>query len=371
MNFDLSEEQQVVADLSAQLFTDLAEPDRVKAVTESDDFDRNLWASLADAGMLGLTVPESAGGIGLGVVGLTLLAREQGRKVAPVPLVSTLLSAMTLAEHFGDVDGVSDIVAGVVGGETIVTSALAEYGVNDPLHPNTTAVAGPNGVTLNGDKPAVSTLMQADWVLVPAMRDATVVLALVDTSSVGVVREKVHTTNHEPAGNLQLDAVEVPSDRVIDVPGVLDELYHRHLVGLAALQVGAGEGSVTQAAAHVSEREQFGRALSTFQAVSQRAADGYITNEGIWSTVINAAWQLDNQAADAVIDVLTAAWWASEATPQVVQSSQHLHAGIGADVDYPVHRQYLWGVQNASLLGSASSHLARLGRHLAAEPVHR
>jgi acyl-CoA dehydrogenase len=62
--------------------------------------------------------------------------------------------------------------------------------------------------------------------------------------------------------------------------------------------------------------------------------------------------------------VLVAAYWATEGAQQVVTAAQHLHGGIGADIDYPVHRFYLWGIQLATSLGSTSSHLARLGRLL-------
>jgi alkylation response protein AidB-like acyl-CoA dehydrogenase len=117
-------------------------------------------------------------------------------------------------------------------------------------------------------------------------------------------------------------------------------------------------------AGHVAQREQFGRPLATFQAVGQRAADSYITTEALRLTTLQAAWRLD-AGLDAAEEALIAAWWAAEGGHQVVLAGQHLHGGIGADIDYPVHRYFLWGSQLGTSLGSASAHLSRLGRLIA------
>ena len=380
MNFDLSEEQQIVAELATQVFGDLATPERVKEVESADGFDRALWGSLAEAGLLGLCLPESHGGSGMGLVELCLIAEQQGRNVAPVPLVPTVVSAMTIAEHLGDQQQAAAVLAGVADGSTVLTAALAEPGANDPLTPSVRATRSGNAVRIIGEKPAVPALPVAAAVLVPVLIDGDTALALVDTGLDGVGIEPLATTNHEPQGHLRLD-VEIPAELVTitsDTPGAsdgqgapdaLDDLYHRFLVANCAIQLGVGVGAIAHVAEHVSTREQFGRPLSNFQAVSQRAADGYIVNEALRSTVLNAAWQLANRSGgSAREDVLSAAYWASEGTQRVVLTAQHLHGGIGADVDYPVHRHFLWGMQLASTLGTASSHVARLGAHLAATP---
>jgi len=361
MNFDLSEEQQVIADLAAQLFGDLATTDRVKAAEHGDGIDRELWASIADAGLVALCLPEQVGGSGMGLVELALVAEQIGRTVAPVPFVPTVVAAMTLAEH-----GVAtELLGRVATGEAVLTSALAESGANDPLSPSVVATRTDAGIRLVGEKPAVPVLPLADAVIVPAVLDGAPILALVDAGADGAEITPVSTTRREPQGQLTLD-VEVPAEVVIDDAGALETLFLRSLAANSALQLGVGEGAVALAAEHVSNREQFGRPLSAFQAVSQRAADGYIFNEAIRSTVLNAAWQLQNQPGDqARADTLAAAYWSSEGTEQVVLTAQHLHGGVGADIDYPVHRYFLWGMQLATSLGTASSHLVRLGEQIA------
>jgi acyl-CoA dehydrogenase len=137
-------------------------------------------------------------------------------------------------------------------------------------------------------------------------------------------------------------------------------MLERWLVGLCAIQVGVAESAVTAAASYTSSRLQFGKPLSTFQGVALKAADAYIDTEAMRVTMWQAAWRLA-EGLDAADAVLVAAWWAAEGGQHAVHLVQHLHGGIGADVDYPVHRYFLWGKQIENQLGGASALLARLG----------
>jgi acyl-CoA dehydrogenase len=141
-------------------------------------------------------------------------------------------------------------------------------------------------------------------------------------------------------------------------------MLDRALLGLAAIQVGVCEAALYMAAEYTNGRTQFGRPLASFQGAQMRAADAYIDTEAIRVTTLQAAWKLD-AGRDATADVLVAKWWASEAGQHAVHMTQHLHGGMGADVDYPVHRYFLWGKQIEDTLGGASAQLARLGRALA------
>ncbi|MGA5560004.1 acyl-CoA dehydrogenase family protein [Streptomyces platensis] len=138
-------------------------------------------------------------------------------------------------------------------------------------------------------------------------------------------------------------------------------------MAFAGLQAGVAAGSLARAVAHTSTREQFGRPLSTNQGVLLRAADAHMDIEAIRLTAYEAAWRRD-AGLDAGPHALTAAWWASEAGTRVVHTGQHLHGGIGADLDHPVHRHFLWGRQLAGYLGSGAEALEELGELLTGEP---
>jgi 3-oxocholest-4-en-26-oyl-CoA dehydrogenase beta subunit len=361
VNLDLSDEQQVVSDLAAKLFSDLATTERVKAVEAADGFDRDLWRELADAGLLAVPLPEHAGGSGMGMVALNLIATQQGRSVAPVPLVPSVVTALVLAQ-FAGVHAAS-LVAGAAAGEIVLTSALAEPGANTVAVPSVIATPIDGGYRLTGWKPAVPYAQHAAHVVVPASADGIAALFLVDTATEGVTVESVATTDRQPAAHLTFDVEVSEADRIGDA-AALAWLTERTLVARSAVQIGVCDGSLAITAEHVAHREQFGRPLATFQAVSQRAADSYITTEALRLTTLQAAWRLD-EGLDASEDALIAAWWAAEGGQQVVLAGQHLHGGIGADVDYPVHRYFLWGSQLGTSLGSASAHLSNLGRQIA------
>ena len=359
MNFDLNEEQQVVSDLAAQLFGDLATTERVKAVEDEGSFDVDLWTELAAAGLVGLCLPESHDGSGMGTLELSLIAEQQGRNVAQVPLTHTVSAAMAIGE-FGSDELKAATLPRVAEGSLILTAALAEPGANRVLEPSVSLRANGDHYVLTGSKPAVPYAVEADHILISATDESGLpAIAVVDTTADGVLAEPVDTTSHEPQAHLTIDT-KVDAAWVMSEERCLDWLRQRHLAVQCAVLTGVAGGSVTLTAEHVSTRQQFGRPLSAFQAVSQRAADGYIYTEAMRTTMLNAAWRLDADL-DATSDVLVAAYWASEGAQIVVLGSQHLHGGVGSDVDHPVHRHLLWGMQLAHSLGTATSHLADLG----------
>lgn len=361
MNFVLSEEQQVAGDLATKLFADFATTERVKAVEASDDFDRDLWRELAGAGLLALPLPASAGGSAMGMVALTLIATQQGRTVAPVPLAPSVVTAMAIAEFAGERGATLAAAAG--SGESVLTTALAEPGASTTVAPSVTATPAKDGYRLAGWKPAVPYAQHASHVVVPASVDDVAALFLVDIAAGGVAIEPVATTDRQPAAHLTFDVDVEVTDRIGGANAVA-WLTERMLVARSAVQLGVCEGSLSTTAEYVATREQFGRPLATFQAVGQRAADSYITTEALRLTTLQAAWRLD-EGLDASEEALVAAWWAAEGGQQVVLAGQHMHGGIGADIDYPVHRFFLWGSQLGTSLGSASAHLSNLGRRIA------
>ncbi|HMF81680.1 MAG TPA: acyl-CoA dehydrogenase family protein [Acidimicrobiia bacterium] len=377
MDFSFTEEQEAVRELAGQVFAGYATTERVRQIEASETrVDRDLWRALADAGLLALAVPEEHEGSGLGLVELALLLEEQGRRVAPVPVWPTLvLGALPLAE-FGTPEQRQRWLPGVANGEVILTAALAEQGVNDPLRPHATATRDGDTWRLDGVKPSVPAAHVADRVLVPATTgDDELGVFVVDPAGPGVDRTVAATTDRAKVAHLAFagaPAEHLGENRVgeeeIDGRNATAWMLDRALVGLCALQVGVAEGALRMAAEYTSERHQFGRPLSTFQGVALKAADAYIDTEAMRVTLWQAAWRL-TAGRDATREVIVAKWWAAEGGQRVVHITQHLHGGMGADVDYPVHRYFLWGKQIEDTLGGASAQLARLGRALAEAPA--
>ena len=366
MDFTLSDEQQAVRDLAEQIFQGSVTVERVKALEAgAERVDRDLWRALADANLLGISLPEDAGGNGFGMLELCLVLEQQGRVVAPVPFwASVVCGALPIAE-FGTPAQRERWLPGVVRGEVFLTAALAEVGKNDPLQPQARATRVADGWQLDGSKPSVPFAHVADAVLVPAMTEDGPVLFIVERGAKGLALDVASTTDRSLVAHLRLDRTPAePLGELADGERALAWTFERALVGLCAIQVGVCEEALRMAAEYTSNRTQFGRPLASFQGAQLKAADAYIDTEAIRVTMQQAAWKLDT-GRDASTDVLVAKWWASEAGQHAVHITQHLHGGMGADVDYPVHRYYLWGKQIEDMLGGASAQLARIGRTLA------
>ena len=377
MDFTFNEEQRAVQEAVEGVFAGLVTPERVQQIEATDDgIDRELWAELARADLVGLSLPEAYGGGGYGLVELAIVLEGQGRSVAPVPLWSTVvLGAMPLAE-FGSEAVRNELLPAVVSGDIMLTAALADVADDiargGPGRPAVVGKSGADGVVLSGTAFAVPVAHVADRVLIPATLDDGVVIAVVDPRADGVSMERAVTTNREVHPHLHLDGVTVPAERLLSggdpTKGhdVLAWILNRAWTGLCALQVGVAEAAVSQTATYLNGREQFGRPLATFQGTMLRAADAAIDTEAIRVTMWQAAWRLDN-GLDADLAVSVASWFAAEAGQRAVFATQHLHGGMGADISYPIHRYFLWGKQIELLLGAPSAQLARLGRQVVAD----
>src|SRR5262249_22215715 len=139
MDFSLTDEQRALADLAAQILGDKCTLERLKVVERSDDrYDRDVWAAFAKAGLLGAALPESVGGSGGGFVEICLLLEQQGKRVAMVPLLSTIVSGAMPLARFGSAAQQQRHLPGVVSGDTILTAALTEIGTGS-RSPMTTA----------------------------------------------------------------------------------------------------------------------------------------------------------------------------------------------------------------------------------------
>lgn len=377
MNFDFSESQEAVAALAEQVFSGSAGADRVAEVERTADrFDRELWAALAASDLLGVAIGEEHGGLGLGMIETALVLREQGRRVAPVPLWPTLvLGAMPISE-FGAPALRDRWLRAVASGEAVLTGAFSEWGADDALSPSVTAARRDDGSwELTGSKPAVPAAGVAHAVVVPARvigggEGGDLAVFVVGLDAAGVEVELSETTNRELHGELTLRSVVVGDDARLegaDGRSIVEWTLVRAQVAVAAVVLGCCEEATAMAAAYTSEREQFGRPLSTNQGVAMRAADCYIDNDCMRVTLLQAAWLIDEDrsAAEIADAAAVAKWWSADAGQRVVHATQHLHGGMGADIDYPVHRYFLWVKQLENTFGGGSRQLAAIGRGLA------
>jgi alkylation response protein AidB-like acyl-CoA dehydrogenase len=206
----------------------------------------------------------------------------------------------------------------------------------------------------------------AQCILVPAQLDGRDALFLVDPKAAGVSLERAETTDEQIRPHLALTKAQAePLGDVARGPEALAFTRDRSLLGLCAMQVGVAERALEITARYVTERKQFDRPVGSFQAVHTRAADAYVDLQAMRLTTWRALHLIEH-GEDATDELAIAKFWASEGGARITYAAQHLHGGIGVDVDYPVHRYYLWARQIGIHLGTGTAQLARLGARLAA-----
>ena len=357
MDFRFSEEQTTLRELAREILENEVTPERLKAVAaEGSDFDRETWERLAESNLLGLAVPEAQGGMGMGFLELCGLLVEIGRTVAPLQALPALVYAGLPIARFGSDAQRDRWLAPLAKGETVLSSGFAE---GDPP----TATRGPEGVSLTGRLRGVPALDLAERVLVPGRSGEGEALHLIDPRADGVsfVRQK---TSVAPIFELELDGVSVSDADTLREPGILSWTRDRALVGIAAMQLGVSERALEITTAYLSEREQFGAPLGALPSVQHRCADCYIALDSMRWVTWQAAWKLAEER-EASRDALVAKFWAADGGSRIAIATQHLHGGMGVDLDYPIHRYFLRSKFLELALGAATPQLVSLGRDLA------
>jgi alkylation response protein AidB-like acyl-CoA dehydrogenase len=147
---------------------------------------------------------------------------------------------------------------------------------------------------------------------------------------------------------------------------IINYLLNCGAIASCAIMLGLTQESMQRTAQYTTERKQFGTSIASFQNTSMKMADCYIDIETLRSAYLEALWKLSaGKACDAEIRI--AKYWACMAGHRVTHTCQHLHGGIGADIEYPLHRYYLWFKQMDLISGGGSKQLAELGSIMASD----
>jgi 3-oxo-4-pregnene-20-carboxyl-CoA dehydrogenase alpha subunit len=328
MNFSLAESQQAVAQLAGQVLTG-ADP----------------WKELAQAGLLDVSPP---GGLGAGDV--AVLLTEIGRRATPYSMkaLATLMTGALPVLRWGRADLRRALLPGVASGELTLTAALREPSDPEPAHPATTITDG----KITGTKVGVLAAEQAARILVTASSG----VVLVDPAAEGASLARTPSSSGQPEYTLRMD--RAPVDAVLGPAECARDLYQLAVAGACALADGAVAGALALTRDHVATREQFGRPLAAFQAVSQQIAEVYIASRTLHLATLSACWRLaEGRPAGADLDV--AGYWCAEHAPRSVRICHHLHGGLGMDVTYPLHRYSSLVADLTRFLGGADYRLER------------
>ena len=346
MDFDFSEEEQAIRGLTRQIFEDRVTHEQLREMSKAGkSFDRDLWNSLAETGVISASISEEHGGAGLGFLSITAVLELVGEFAAPIPILETIVMGAMPISKFGTNEQKTKILPKVSSGEYIITAALLP-GNNIGVRDN----------KLSGTVDFVPYGLESDLVLIPTSGG----VYLIETSSEGVLLTPRETTSGHFQAAITLENVDSERLGSASTKEILAWVRLRADSGICSIMAGTCEASLNLAAEYTKVRKQFDRAIATFQAVSQRAGDAYIDTEAVRLTSRQAAWRLA-AGRPALEQVAIARWWAAEAGFRVVHAATHLHGGIGVDRDYPLHRYFLMARQLELTLGNSEEQLETLG----------
>jgi 3-oxo-4-pregnene-20-carboxyl-CoA dehydrogenase alpha subunit len=333
MDFDLTAEQQAVADVATSVL------------------DRDLgWDALVAGGVTALPVPERLGGDGVGLPEVATVLTEVGRHGAITPALATLGFGVVPLLDLASDEQQDRFLAGVAKGG-VLTAALNEPGAALPDRPATTFTNG----RLSGTKVGVSCAEQADWMIVTT--DSAVVVVSPKADGVQLVRTP--TSNGSDEYTVTFSDVAVPDADVL-AGASAHRVNQLALAAMGAFADGLVAGALRLTADYVANRKQFGKPLSTFQTVAAQLAEVYIASRTIDLAAKSVIWRLaEGRDSDDDLDVL--GYWITSQAPPVMQICHHLHGGMGMDITYPMHRYYSTIKDLTRLLGGPSHRLDLVG----------
>ncbi len=349
MELVLSNEQRMIRDGATQFFRELGVA-RLRAWRDGARDD--IWKQVAELGWTGMTIAEDAGGVGMGVAEASLLAEAAGRVLAPEPFAANELASALLKMR-------PDWARRIAAGELVAVAWDERSLRNDLSKTETRALETDQGWALVGAKQDVIVGAEAVALLVTAKVGADLALFVVDRAADGVLVSAQQRIDSLPAARVAFEGAI--GQRVdIDLAGI-ERAFDRATVVASAELLGLASAAFEMTLAYLREREQFGVAIGTFQALRHRAAKLYIALELARSAVMAAARMLDagGDAVQIAQHVSLAKARMSDTALLVLDEAVQMHGGIGMTDEHDIGLYFKRGRVAAMTYGDGAFHRDR------------
>ena len=373
MDFNYTEEQLALQDtLRRFIAKDYPFEHRRALVKSADGFDRSVWKTFADFGILALPFHEDFGGLNGNAVDTMLVMEMLGRGLALEPYVSTVVLCGGLIRDAGSAAQKEELLPAIAGGELMLALAHFEPGARYELdHVATTATAAGSGWQLNGAKAVVLGAPSADKLIVSARDDKGLSLFLVDAKARGVTLRAYPTQDGARAADLKLANVTVGADALIGTAGGALPIIERAIdyanAALCAEAVGIMSALNEVTLEYLKTRKQFGVPIGKFQALQHRMADMVIATEQARSMATLAAVRVDSaDAAERSRSVAAAKAYVTQSARLVGQQAVQLHGGMGVVDELNVAHYFKRLTMIGLTFGDADYHLGRFSDTLLA-----
>jgi alkylation response protein AidB-like acyl-CoA dehydrogenase len=383
MKFDYSEEQRLVAD-SVRRFVaqDYGFETRKKIVASREGWSREVWAKIADIGLLGLPFSAELGGYGGRAIDLLAVMEAMGEGLLVEPYLSTVLAGRFVALAGSDA-AKAEIVPAIVEGRLAMAFAHTEDGARyDLAHVATRAARTAGGYVIDGVKRVVAHGSCADRLVVSARTSGATTdakgmsLFVVDAKAPGLSMTGYRTLDGIRAADVRFEGVAVPAQALIGVEGealvLVEEVTDYAVALLCAEAVGAMKSACDATLEYLKTRKQFGVPIGAFQALQHRMVDMTISYEQARSMASLACARVDTEKDPRERKRLVSAAKIriADACRHVSQESVQLHGGMGMSEELKVSHTFRRLTVIAREWGDADHHLDRFARNSAAGEGH-
>ena len=308
MNFDLTEEQEMMRDTFARFLDENSSTVRVRKAQETGGFDAEMWSGLAELGAFAMRVPEAAGGMDLGLFDTALLMEEAGRTLVSGPLAEALVAARLLG-HLG---GQDDLLERVIGGEAVATIAMKDIATT-PIQWIAGGSVAEAVIARRGSDVVLVTLAEGAAQSEPNL--ATTPIAEIDLSK-------------------SLAVVLGSGDEALAMFAAAIEEWKLYMaIGLS----GIGRQALKLAAEYACERKAFGQLIGTFQGISHPLADLLCDVDGAKFLAWKAIRDIFDGSDEAAPTISLAYWYACDAAARSVAQGLHTFGGYGLSNEYDIH----------------------------------
>lgn len=336
MNFELSEDQQLMRETFARYLNEHSSMARVRAAQPSG-FDPALWSGLAELGALSLRVPEEAGGVGLGLLDAAVLMEEVGRTLASGPIAETLIAARLLATL--DPGANSDLLERVTAGRAVVSIALHNI-AHEPVQWVAGGAVAEGVIARDGDQIVLIAIPESERKGEPNLASTPIA-----ELRLGGAKHAVLSSN---------DAGRKAFAQAIEEWKLL----------IAAALAGLSRESVRLAAAYACERVAFGQPIGTYQAISHPLADLSTDIDGGKYLTWKAIRDIADATPEAGAEISLTTWWNIDTAGRAVAQALHTFGGYGLTTEYDIHLYNLRAKAWPLVFGDPSRLLEEAGRRL-------
>ncbi|MFN2589514.1 MAG: acyl-CoA dehydrogenase family protein [Actinomycetota bacterium] len=341
MDLTFTEEQELLRSTVRDLCASHSTMDIVRQL-EGDPvgYRPELWRDLAATGLLGLTIPESAGGSGLTAVETVIAYEEFGRALCWTPHFTTSVPGVSLLVHGGTDQHRTEYLPRIAAGEEVLTTAWLEPERG----------CGPGGVQTTAEQIGDGFRITGTKVLVPFAASATRLICLVrtgqepdaidpffiDPTAPGVEMEPLVAMAHDAESFVRFEGVEVPASNRVGEPGhgwrIWEEAATDGLIALAAYAVGGASRAHELSVEYAKDREQFGRPIGSFQGLAHPLAEMATEIEGAWTLVYEAGWARSMGRRAATLAAM-AKMYSADVFRRATKLGHQVFGGIGFTTD--------------------------------------